>query len=216
MGGFQSDNDPGQRNCPRLSYPSEGEGEDGEYLRSSLIGIGCQQTPVLLPPSSTRRASTSTSTSTSPSPSSPARKRPRASRPTHGSAPSRNRQAAIDQVEEIRAKLSLCRVNRDRPKDLVCPLKDCQYEQLNGRMPELRRHIRTHIRKYGEIRCKGVSWQDFVRHAHLFPKISVDEQPYAVPEEDGLWIGGCLKTFSRADALKRHLRNTSCVGLNHN
>ena len=154
----------------------------------------------------TRTRGSSTSTS------SPVRKRRR----THGSAaPSRNKQATtIDQEEYIRLKLSLCQVNRGGPNDLDCPVEGCHYIQMNGRMPDLRRHIRTHIRKDAEIRCKGVPWQDFMQHRHPFPTIS-DEQPYAVPNEDGLWIGGCLKTFSRADALKRHLRNTSCMGLDH-
>jgi len=181
--GFQSD-------------ASEHEYNDDVYIPSSPTGVSGQRTNDTLP-------------TFTPMPSPPC-KSSRIDKRTHGSAPSRNRQAT-DQVEDIRVQLSLCRVRRERLNDLVCPVAGCQYKQLNGRMPDFRRHIRTHIRKEAEIRCKGVPWQDFIRNRQLFPKISVDEQPYFVPEDDGLWIGGCLKTFSRADALKRHRRNTSCA-----
>jgi hypothetical protein len=200
--GFQSDSQPEQRQCSR---------NDDEYPPSYPIGISDQQTPNPLP-SGGRPTSTSESTSTPARPS----KRLRTDRRTHGSAPSRNKQATSDQVEDIRVKLSHCRVNREQLKDLICPVIGCQYKQLNGRMPDFRRHIRTHIRKDGRSVVKVSLGKDFGRHRHLFPKVSMDQPPYAVPDEDGLWIGGCLKTFSRADALKRHLRNTSCVGLNHN
>jgi hypothetical protein len=207
--GFQSDSDSVQRDRSCLSNGSERNDKDDVYLPPgpSSTGVRCQRTHNPLPSGSKR------GTSTPSSMSSPPCKSPPTSRRTRGSAPSRNRQAAKDQVEDIRVKLSLCRVRREKLNDLVCPVTDCQYEQLNGRMPDFRRHIKTHIPKEAEIRCKGIQWQDFIRHRRLFPKISVDERPYAVPGEDGLWIGGCLKTFSRADALRRHRRNTSCVAL---
>ena len=177
---------------------------------------GCPPSIHFTPQQNAPTSSNTRGVSTSSSSSSRARKRPRSDKRTHGSAPSRNRQATIDQVEELRVKLSLCRVrNRDRV-DLDCPVLGCQYRQSNGRMPDFRRHVRTHMRGDGEIRCKGIPWENFEQRRHLCPTIPSDQQPYAVPDEDGLWIGGCLKTFSRADALKRHLRNTSCTGLNHN
>jgi len=199
--GLQSDNSSREQNRSRLSSSSEREYNDDVYIPSGPTGVSSQRTNNTLP--------TSTSMPSPPCKSSRINKR------THCSAPSRNRQAA-DQVEDIRVKLSLCRVRRERLNDLGCPVTGCQYKQLNGRIPDFRRHMSTHIRKETEIRCKGVPWQDFIRNRHLFPKVSGDEQPYVVPEDEGLWIGGCLKTFSRADALKRHCRNTSCVGLDRN
>ena len=208
--GFRSDSVPGQQNRPLLSIWSESDDNDDLYLPSSPTGVGCQRTHN--PPSmgSIRRNFTSTSMS------SPPRKRLPTEKRNRSSTPSRNRQAPKDQVKDIQLKLSLCRVRRERLNNLVCPVIDCEYKQLNGRMPDFRRHIKTHIPKDSEICCKGVPWQDFVRYRHKFPKISVDERPYAVPGEDGLWIGGCLKSFSRADALKRHRKNTSCVALDCN
>ena len=119
---------------PRHSCLSGCQDNDDEYTQ---IGDTCQQTPNALRSSISQGASTST----------PALKRPRSDNRTT----SRNRQASTDQVEDIRVKLSLCRVSRERRKDAVCPVMGCAYKQLNGRMPDFRRHVRTHIRKDGEI-----------------------------------------------------------------
>lgn len=130
------------------------------------VRAGCQQTPQPLSPSPTIKKSS--------------RLAKRSSRRTHGSAMSRNVQATINEVEGLKDHLS-GRIRGHRPT--VCPISGCKYRQANGRMPDLRRHIKTHFRKISEIRCTEVL------------------------TEHGMWIGGCLKTFSRRDALKRHMRN---------
>lgn len=134
--------------------------------------------------------------------------RPRKDKRIRGSPPSRNKQATTDQVEVLRRSL---RCDKSEESNLVCPFPGCMYEQHNGRMPDFRRHIRTHIRKDGEVRCKGISWDDVLSFPQRFRNVA-HEKPYTVPNEPGLWVGGCLKTFSRADALKRHLNTTSCEG----
>jgi hypothetical protein len=187
---------------PRLSCTSEQGGDESPLF--ILIGDKRQRAPDSLP-STALDASTTTST----------RARKRRCTDRHDSVPSRNRQATPDQVALLLAKLSLSRVRGEMLSDLSCPAVDCKYQQLNGRMPDFRRHLRTHLRKEAEIRCKGVTWQDFMRYPHLFPHISQYEQPYTVPGEREMWIGGCLTTFSRKDALKRHLRNTCCAALPH-
>ena len=176
--------------------------DGGSCLSRSWEGEKSQQAPYSLP-SSIARASTSTSTSTIGC------IRPRGDSRTHRAAPSRNLRATIDQVDEIMLLLNR-NTSSEGPNELVCPVRGCIHKQLNGRIQDFRRHLGTHLTKNGEIRCKGVLWEQFLRDHLLFPNISMEEQPYTIPDEDGLWIGGCLKTFSRRDALKRHLRKTSC------
>jgi hypothetical protein len=189
---FQWDIDSVSQEFSRLSEQS------GDEYPSIPIGDERQRTLDSLP-STTLNASATTS--------SRAPKRRRTDK--HDSVPSRNRQETPDQINLILATLSLRRV---RGSDLSCPAIDCKYQQTNGRMPDFRRHLRTHLPKT-EIRCKGVTWQEFIRNPHRFPHIPQCEQPYTIPGEAEMWIGGCLKTFSRRDALKRHLRNTCCVAL---
>jgi uncharacterized Zn-finger protein len=177
-----------------LSHLSEG---GDEYLPSIPIYDELPRTSDSLP-STTLNASTTTS------PRAPKRRRT----DKHGSVSSRNGQATPDQVALILATLSLKRV---RGSDLSCPAMNCKYQQTNGRMPDFRRHLKTHLPKTTEICCKGVTWKEFIRYPHRFPHISQYEEPYTIPGETELWIGGCLKTFSRKDALKRHLRNTCCA-----
>jgi len=185
--------------CLSRSWEGEKSHQPGICTVQSS-GVRRQQAPYSLP-SSTARASTSTSTIGCI--------RPRGDSRTHRAAPSRNLRATIDQVDEIMLLLNR-NTSSEGPNELVCPVRGCIHKQLNGRIQDFRRHLGTHLTKNGEIRCKGVLWEQFLRDHLLFPNISMEEQPYTIPDEDGLWIGGCLKTFSRRDALKRHLRKTSC------
>jgi hypothetical protein len=189
----------------RLSRLREGENKQEAYLPFNSCGVRRQRTPYSLPSSSTQLGGASTSTST------PGCVRSRVLK--HHSAQPRNQPATTDQVDEILVLLDRGNFS-GHAKDLICPVIGCPHQQLNGRIQDFRRHLGTHLRRNGEIRCKGMPWEQFLRDRHLFPKISKEERPYEVPEEGGLWIGGCMKTFSRADALKRHLRKTSCEGYN--
>ena len=146
---------------------------------------------------------TSSSSSITQSPSvTPISSSQRRSRRTKFS--SRNIEATPDEVEFIQRILSLRR--GEIPDNLVCPVKGCRYKK--GRIPDFRRHLKTHLRV--GIQCNGMPWRDFVRCRHLFPNISEEQQPYTVPGLDGWWIGGCLNTFSRPDALKRHVKKNAC------
>ncbi|KAJ3566112.1 hypothetical protein NP233_g7200 [Leucocoprinus birnbaumii] len=118
-----------------------------------------------------------------------------------GSSLSRNKQAtsaaAIDRA---------CNGNLT----FVCP--ECGWKQANKRLPDFKRHLRTHTRpdeadQTKGWRCKGVLVED----AHRF-NIPKDAEPFVFLGQKR--IGGCLQTFSRRDALKRHLDNVNvvCVG----
>ena len=125
------------------------------------------------------------------------------------SSPSRNIQVPANQVQSILHKLSLyCGRKGKIPDHLVCPVEKCPYEQKNGQFREFRRHILTHVGR-AKFRCIGVPWE----HRHLFSCLSEGHQPYDIEGFDGWWVGGCLRTFSRRDALQRHLKSYCCVAL---
>ncbi|KAF8073685.1 hypothetical protein FPV67DRAFT_760717 [Lyophyllum atratum] len=108
---------------------------------------------------------------------------------------SRNQQSRSWDVEDLLE-------NADK-FNFVCPV--CDRVQRNRRMPDLKRHLRTHGRPSSEDKtrgfwCKGVPLED----ADTYGIPSVAERFLFLGE----WrVGGCQKTFSRADALKRHLDN---------
>ena len=100
-----------------------------------------------------------------------------------------------------------------------CTVVGCEYKQKNHHVRELRRHIKTHDRwmKPDEWSCCGVG----IDVAHLYG-VAIEE---GMSEEEfieagayvfrgQLMIGGCMKTFSRRDGLKRHVDNPNikCVG----
>ncbi|KAI0760567.1 hypothetical protein C8Q74DRAFT_1319556 [Fomes fomentarius] len=89
-----------------------------------------------------------------------------------------------------------------------CP--HCSYVQHNRRSPDFKRHIETHSPKKGQWVCCGVPVFD--AQAQGVPESVVHEEPF---EHEGLpMVGGCKKTFSRRDALTRHLdsRKGRCFG----
>lgn len=119
--------------------------------------------------------------------------------------PSRNKQAVSP--ETVAQMVSS---NAATECNFICPV--CNRKQENERMPDFKRHLLTHMRPMEEEkekgwRCKGVLLQD--------------ARDWGIPEGAKVYtflgqerVGGCMKTFSRRDALKRHLDNDNvrCVG----
>ncbi|RDX51654.1 hypothetical protein OH76DRAFT_1346502, partial [Lentinus brumalis] len=87
----------------------------------------------------------------------------------------------------------------------ACPR--CPYYQHNRRKPDLRRHIAIHRDTTSTQRarwtCCGVPLSDVAKHG--VPKRVLRQQPMVIHEGIAM-VGGCTKTFSRKDALQRHLR----------
>ena len=97
--------------------------------------------------------------------------------------------------------------------DFRCPVVGCDHTQENRRIPDLKRHILTHRRLVEPEKwiCCGVGME----RAHLYREgikqgMTDEERIKAGADEFGgrLTIGGCMKTFSRKDALKRHVDNS--------
>ncbi|KAI0754204.1 hypothetical protein C8Q80DRAFT_1071602, partial [Daedaleopsis nitida] len=91
-----------------------------------------------------------------------------------------------------------------------CPF--CPHVQHNRRSPDFRRHLETHTSPEESSRwvCCGVPYS----HARALgvPEEVVREEAF---EFMGMYmVGGCRKTFSRRDALSRHLRRAAgeCYG----
>ena len=107
----------------------------------------------------------------------------------------------------------------DELSDFRCPVAGCGRKQKNGRIPDLKRHILTHGHwlKPDKWTCCGVPTEN----AHLY---GIEIEPGMTEEElievgacrfkGKLMIGGCLRSFARRDALKRHIDNEKlpCIG----
>ncbi|KAF7346548.1 hypothetical protein MSAN_01882900 [Mycena sanguinolenta] len=115
--------------------------------------------------------------------------------------PSRNIQATTaDEIQRV----------EDTSDDFVCRV--CGWVQKNQRLPDFKRHVKTHQRAFDEgaekgWRCKGVLVSEAADWA-----LGPDAPTYTFLGQER--VGGCMKTFSRRDALKRHLDNcnVTCVG----
>ncbi|KAF7299620.1 hypothetical protein HMN09_00967400 [Mycena chlorophos] len=140
-------------------------------------------------------SSLSSSSSASASSSSPARPAKRA-RPAPAS---RNLQTTISEVQQAEAS--------DAFAEFRCTV--CGWVQHNRRVPDFKRHVKTHQREADDRAHRG--W--------CCVGVPADEaREYGVPSGAEVYmylgerrVGGCLKTFSRRDALKRHLGNMSCI-----
>ncbi|KAJ7442633.1 hypothetical protein FB451DRAFT_1414079 [Mycena latifolia] len=115
---------------------------------------------------------------------------------------SRNKQASRAELQRVEGS--------EDYNDFVCPV--CGWVQRNERIPDFKRHVKTHQRAAEENaqkgwRCKGVPVSEAADYG----------LPTDAPTHEffgQLRVGGCMQTFSRRDALKRHLDNVnvSCVG----
>ena len=90
-----------------------------------------------------------------------------------------------------------------RANNWQCPY--CPYVQQSRRSPDLKRHIETHTRGKGVALwvCCGVP---AVNGRELGVPAEVIRSAPIFDFEGVPMIGGCRKTFSRRDALARHLR----------
>ncbi|KZT00041.1 uncharacterized protein LAESUDRAFT_732630 [Laetiporus sulphureus 93-53] len=118
------------------------------------------------------------------------------------SSSARNSQVHITQQEfdEMLTKFAASR-------SLECPL-GCGYSQRETRVPDMRRHLNTHraSESYAKWVCCGVPLKD----AFLYDVCNPDDW-YMF--RDTKMVGGCMKSFSRRDALVRHVHNSraGCV-----
>lgn len=192
--------------CSLDSSESDGDGDyaslsDGEYHPTSYQKKGKTASK-----SRSSRSSSTDSTSSESERSDTSRSR-RRSHPYRRSTPSRNIQC--EGTGPFVEKGSL----------FECPVPGCEYIQDNHRVPDLKRHIETHDRWRRPDRwiCCGVETDV----AHLYREgitQGMSDEEYtkagAYLFRGRLMVGGCMKTFSRRDALKRHVDNPNipCVG----
>jgi hypothetical protein len=157
--------------------------------------------------SSSSSSSSWSSSSSSASSFSSSTSSPSSSRSLSGSSNSSNKRARLSFPSrnlQGTATKSLRKVNK--PDPWACPVENCRFVQHNHRKPDLRRHIKTHAPS-GEWVCCGVP-VELGGHYGL----SGSERRHVFRGRD--MIDGCLKSFSRKDALRRHLanKNVRCVG----
>ncbi|KIK57186.1 hypothetical protein GYMLUDRAFT_173192 [Collybiopsis luxurians FD-317 M1] len=104
--------------------------------------------------------------------------------------------------------------------NFTCPV--CGWKQVNKRMPDFHRHLKTHARpdpndKTEGYWCKGARVENLTsfnakQRAENDKTIPLDAKPYLF--HDHMRVGGCCQQFSRRDALKRHMMNANvtCAG----
>lgn len=160
-----------------------------------------------------RKKSSSTSTRSSTSTPQPSRRKRRRIVPE-----SRNLQISSSALVQTISTLSSTSASSC---DFICPV--CKWEQVNKRLPDFQRHLKTHARADKEDRtmgwwCKGVR----VERKDDFNRRMIEEGGKKIPEgaeeylfHDHMRVGGCCQTFSRRDALKRHTSNMNvpCTGV---
>jgi hypothetical protein len=107
---------------------------------------------------------------------------------------------------------------RSRPEDWTteddekwrCQHWPCDHRQWNKRGPDFRRHQRTHTRKSQPTPyvCWGVEFEHATASTKPIPGPTDKIRGIPVEYKGVMRIGGCFETFSRLDALKRHLEKT--------
>ena len=91
-----------------------------------------------------------------------------------------------------------------------CPHQHCDHRQWNKRGPDLRRHQRTHAQDSNPSPyvCWGVPLEHAGASRKAIPGPADKKRGIAVEYQGVMRIGGCFESFSRLDALKRHLEKT--------
>lgn len=177
---------------------SDGNATDDEYIPSPQLNPRKRRRS--LSPSRTSNDTFSSSHASSSALNDQGRVKKRARLPP----PSRNRQAVSPAL--------LNRVDREPASEFNFTCPECGWKQTNERMPDFKRHLRTHTRPSKENQekgwwCKGVLVKNAAQH-----HIPQDAEFYLFLGQRR--TGGCMRTFSRRDALKRHLDNgnVTCIG----
>ncbi|KAJ2935181.1 hypothetical protein H1R20_g1958, partial [Candolleomyces eurysporus] len=196
------------------AYGISDDEKDEDYLPSSSRSTPRrrQSQPA---PASRRKAK-----STTPPPRSP-RKAPYSTpRRARTAPPSRVHQVSGELAELMRSALS--RTDVANSLNYTCPDALCGFKmKTKPRMPDFRRHLRAHLREAdstvcrGHV-CKGILLEEF----EALPEWKQESirsndrggTPYLLSGETR--IGGCRQSFSRGDALTRHVksRTNACVG----
>lgn len=183
---------------------SDGDATDDEYIPS----------PPLNPRKRIRSRSSSSqfqkqTLSSPPIPKAPSTCNNRVSkRPRPPSRP-RNKQVSSSVAIRLTASIKSLRPSETKP---ICPVCGWRQSEDKGRGQDFIRHLSSHIRQINEEQekgwwCEGVPVADAAIYS-----VPEGAQPYTFLNQ---WkIGGCRRSFSRRDALKRHLFNPNvrCVG----
>ncbi|PCH40736.1 hypothetical protein WOLCODRAFT_162496 [Wolfiporia cocos MD-104 SS10] len=97
-------------------------------------------------------------------------------------------------------------------ENLACPVPGCAYEQANQRPADMRRHLRSHgyMDSEREWVCCGVPVAQAAKLGMAAEEIAARKTVYQGVEV----VGGCMRTFSRRDSLRRHFKNrrSGCCG----
>ena len=112
------------------------------------------------------------------------------------------RMALVDRTPS-RTPQSNKRIEKANP--LMCPIEGCN--KVSTLKADVLRHLRSHSEP--TIRCHGVRWEDRAKYG-----LGDETTAHRWPDVEGLWVGGCGRSFTRPDALKRHVLKsvkTHCV-----
>jgi ribosomal protein S15P/S13E len=122
---------------------------------------------------------------------------------------SRSKRAQSDKARPSDAVTAASTTNsRGATFEPLVECKECGYLQLTKRMGDFRRHLKKHEAEHlSRVVCCGVPPTHpavaRLRPGHLTHWY--DDHPF---------YGGCGRSYSRMDALQRHLKKSGCVGGN--
>lgn len=193
-------------------FPSDND-DDDEYTPGSSRSVPRRRR-------ATRQSTTGGRKARSATPASkPARKTPYSTgKKARQAPPSRVFQSQGSTAHLMQAALS--RNDIAASLKFQCPEEACDYKMGNKpRMPDFRRHLRAHLRDQnralgaGHV-CKGI----LVAEYHGLSERQQDDilrggnEAYWIGNEQR--IGGCQQSFSRGDALTRHIKSAAnpCAG----
>ncbi|EAU85890.1 hypothetical protein CC1G_02913 [Coprinopsis cinerea okayama7 len=196
----------------------QSDDDDDEYVPSNDLSTSRKRRRAPSKPSRQPKASTSARV-TKPLPARKTKKsngQPPAKRPRIASS------SRFPQADGAIADLIRRALESPTAVDLnfFCPV--CRTAQGNKRMPDFKRHLSAHIRASPSDEskgwwCKGLLYSEFLTYSHkeqdqIRRSCSSDGEVYMFNGKQR--IGGCRMTFSRRDALKRHLNNKGgiCYG----
>jgi len=187
------------------------EDEDDEYRPISKTPTKRPRTPAVRKPKKggpkSRGAYSRASKASAPKASSPTSSQSVGENPdsetSNGNSDARNQQS----TGSMRVRLEKAVLEGDGVTEMnfLCP--QCLYRPKDKRLPDFKRHLATHVAHLSKTCCAGVLIED----AAAF---DIPEMAELVFYNGKYRIGGCMRHFSRMDALRRHLDNGNlgCVG----